>query len=148
MKNQHSNPTGNPTCLIALMLYNPAVICLLSLCLQTSITHPYNVRSNLFSAKFGCLYNAACSGQTVRDLDAAWSKLSAAEIQERVGGGGGGRSGDERGKTLFDTSNECFPLHWAAYSGNSCALNYFIVSLKVDKLIPCLLYTSPSPRDS
>ena len=80
--------------------------------------------------KFGCLRDAAFSGKTVQEMDAAWSRLSTAEIQELVGGG---RNGEEGGKTLFKFGTECSPLHIAAAAGNSISLAYFLVSIRVAK---------------
>ena len=80
--------------------------------------------------KFGCLRGAANFGRTVEDMDVAWSKLSTAEIQELVGGG---RNEEEGGKTLFDQSTECSPLHEAVEEGNSISLAYLLVSIRVAK---------------
>ena len=80
--------------------------------------------------KFDCLRDAVCHGKTVQEMDAAWSQLSMAEIQELVGGG---RNGEERGKTLFDNGSEFSPLHDAAFFGNSISLVYFLVSIRVAK---------------
>ena len=63
-------------------------------------------------------------------MDAAWSELSTAEIQELVGGG---RNGEEGGKTLFEFGTECSPLHWAAAYGNLISLTYLLVSSRVAK---------------
>ena len=86
--------------------------------------------SLFISGKFHCLRNAAKSGKTVEDMDVAWSQLSTAEIQELVGGG---RNGEEGGKTLFEYDIECSPLHIAAVEGNSISLAYFLVSIRVAK---------------
>ena len=97
--------------------------------------------------KFECLNGAASSSRTDKDMDAAWSRLSTAEIQELVGGG---RNGEEGGKTLVYRYREISPLHQAAYQGNSISLTYLLVSIRVAKsegsfMIRPLINAMPPP---
>ena len=83
--------------------------------------------TGLLLGKFECLLGAVCkAGTTAEELEVAWSKLSAAEVQELT---------REGGKLSFNGLSEFSPLHQASLTGQTTVLEFLLVSSKLGRAL-------------